>query len=81
MDKASNRAAWDDLYVKACKECETEYDEDGSEKDRIAFFDFLGDAFIWDETPEGHDFWNYVYERVQDITDMSKPCNKRRSKR
>lgn len=28
-------------------------------------FDFLGGAFIWSDTPEGHHYWNNILQKLE----------------
>lgn len=37
--------------------------------------DCLMEAFKWDETPEGHEYWQRVYDSIETMP-MQKCCNK-----
>lgn len=42
-------------------------------KKYVSFSETLGDAFMWDESPEGYEFWSKINLEAQDIEEGRKP--------
>lgn len=62
---------WQSLLREANKKDECAYDYK-YERKRTDSLEWLGNSFYWEETPEGHDFWAYVYDRLCHISDLGR---------
>lgn len=53
------------LKKKALKNIKDQYPNDL--KDKKSYFSEAIDVFMWDETPEGHDFWQAIYVEAKKL--------------
>lgn len=69
--RSDDAEEWLSLLKEANRKDMSVYDTQYEDR-RTATLEWLGNSFYWNATPEGHDFWSYVYDRLCHISNLGR---------